>query len=337
MRNWFIILSALPFLCSVQTAYSQEIEKGVTVQRGWLNSRIPIEPIQVKNTNDDQIKGMKRVAISVFNVAFPDEFDIKAESSGTIGTSSSGIFGRRDTATLHTKLVGMDLAARQLIADAAYTDFVDQLKAAGFDVVDHAALVATAPEISTWTSLPNGSLGRFGTYVAPTGLNVYPMNGDEKKRESSGMFRQLNQVVNFASTTQAYKRSAYVARDANTYVLAVSMVVDYAVYSTSGDRRGFGKKVSAGFEKGATVAAGTMIDPATTVRVWNTQSGGFPTLLTLQQPVISDANIGPDTGSPGEWTISTTPELFTPPAVDVIKRANGALVATLVDGRGTVK
>ena len=140
-----------------------------------------------------------------------------------------------------------------------------------------------------------------------------------------------------AATSQAYKRSAYVARDANTYVLAVSMVVDYAVYSSTGDRKGFGKRVSQGFEKGATVAAGTLINPATTVRVWNTHSGGFPTLLTLQQPVISDADIGPITGSPGEWIFTTTPALFTPPATDVIQRANGAIVATLVAGRTAIK
>ena len=328
MRKWLIILSAISVVCAFKTASSQQIENGVTVQRGWLNSRIPIEPIQVKNINADQIKGMQRVAISVFNVEFPDEFDLKAESSGTSGT-----MGSHNTATLHTKLVGMTLAARQRIADAAYADFVGQLKAAGFEVIDHAALVAAAPEISTWTTMPNGSQGRFGTYVAPTGMAVFPMNGDSRKRETSGMFHQLNQAMSFASTSQAYKRSAYVARDANTYVLAVSMVVDYAVYSTSGDRRGFGKRVSAGFEEGAAVAAGTMIDPATTVRVWNTHSGGFPTLLTLQQPVISDADIGPDTGSPGDWTITTTPELFTPPATEVIERANGALVATLVAGR----
>jgi hypothetical protein len=84
-----------------------------------------------------------------------------------------------------------------------------------------------------------------------------------------------------AATSQAYKRSVYVARGANTCVLTVSIVVDYAVYSTSGNRRGFGKKVSAEFEKGATVAAGTIGDPATTLRVWSTHSGGFLTLLTL--------------------------------------------------------
>ena len=241
--------------------------------------------------------------------------------------------GSAYSANLTTHLVGMDLASRQRIADAAYADFVEELKAAGFEVIDHAALLAAAPEISTWTSMPNGWQGRFGTYLAPAGMAVYPMSGDTKKRQSGGMFHQLNLVANMAATSQAYKRSAYVARDANTYVLAVSIVVDYAVYSTSGDRRGLGKRVSAGFEKGAAVAAGTLIDPATTVRVWNTHSGGFPTLLTLQQPVISDADIGPDTGAPGDWTITTTPKLFIPPALDVVRRANGALVATLVAGR----
>ena len=323
-----IIAVGILAMIGMQPLAAQQIERGVTVQHGWFNSRTAIEPIQVKNLNGSQIKGMQRVAISVFNVEFPDEYHLEAKSSGTAGSMGSAY-----SANLTTHLVGMDLASRQRIADAAYADFVEELKAAGFEVIDHAALLAAAPEISTWTSMPNGYQGRFGTYMAPSGMAVYPMSGDTKKRQSSGMFRQLNQVVTMAATSQAYKRSAYVARDANTYVLAVSIVVDYGVYSTSGDRRGFGKRVSAGFEKGAAVAAGTLIDPATTVRVWNTHSGGFPTLLTLQQPVISDADIGPDTGAPGDWTITTTPALFTPPALDVIRRANGALVSTLVAGR----
>lgn len=328
MHRRLMIAAGLFATIGTQPVAAQQIERGTTVQRGWFNTRAAIEPIQVKNLNGSQIKGMQRVAISVFNVEFPDEYHLEARSSGTAGSMGSVY-----SANLTTRLVGMDLASRQRIADAAYADFVEELKVAGFEVIDHAALLAAAPEISTWTSMPNGFQGRFGTYLAPTGMAVYPMSGDTKKRQSGGMFHQLNLLANMAATSQAYKRSAYVARDANTYVLAVSIVVDYAVYSTSGDRRGFGKRVSAGFEKGAAVAAGTLIDPATTVRVWNTHSGGFPTLLTLQQPVISDADIGPDTGAPGDWTITTTPALFTRPALDVIKRANGAIVSTLVAGR----
>ena len=325
IKRAIALTAACSALSLAPTASAQQIEHGVTVQRGWFNSRAAIEPIQVKNTNGDQIKGMQRVAISVFNVAFPDDYHLKVTSNG-----SAGSFITHRSSELDTKLVGMDLATRQRITDAAYADFVAELKAAGFDVVDQAALVAAAPEISTWESLPSGTHGRFGTYVAPTGMSVHMMPGDAaSQRATSGMFGSLNLVVSLAGTTQAYKRSAYVARDANSYVLAVSMVVDYAVYSSSGDRKGFGKRVSQEFEEGATVAAGSIINPATIVRVWNTHSGGFPTFLTLQQPVISNADIGPSTGSAGDWTITTTPQLFTPPATDVIGRTNGAFVATL--------
>ena len=36
-----------------QSACAQQIEHGITVQHGWLNTRTAIEPIQVKNTNGD--------------------------------------------------------------------------------------------------------------------------------------------------------------------------------------------------------------------------------------------------------------------------------------------
>lgn len=81
------------------------------------------------------------------------------------------------------------------------------------------------------------------------------------------------------------------------------------------------------------MAAGTAMDNATVVRVWNTHSGGFPTQLTLQQPVISDADIGPANSTPGDFVIQSSPALFTPPAIDVIERANGAIVSALVDRR----
>jgi hypothetical protein len=309
-------------------AFAQAMEHGITVQRGWFNSRTKIEPIQVKNTNGDQIKGMQRVAISVFNVAFPDDFDVKVTSNGKAGSMMS-----HRSAEMHTNLVGMDLATRQSITNAAYADFINELKAAGFEVLNHTALVAAAPELSTWENLPSGTHGRYGTYVAPTGMSVNMMPGDTASdRVTTSAFSSLKLSFN-ALRSQANSRSAYVARDANTYVLAVSMVVDYAVYSTSGNRIGFGKRVNVGFEKGANVAAGSLMNPATVVRVWNTHSGGFPTLLTLQQPVISDVDIGPDSGSPGYWTVTTTPALFTPPATEVIQRANGAMVALLAEKR----
>lgn len=307
---------------------AQQIEHGTFVQRGWLNSRVAIEPISIVNSNGSQIKGMHRVGITVFNVAFPDEFTMAAKGHGMslnlISASSSKI---------HTRLTGVDLATRQKIADAVYADFVTQLKAAGFEVVDGPALAAAAPELASWTSLPNGSTGRFGTYIAPTGMAVRPMPGDKAQRATNGFMGQQMLAFRTLDRTQAYQRSAYVAHDADVTAIAVTMVIDYGVYSSSGNRKGFGKKVSTGFEEGATVAAGTALDNATVVRVWSPNSGGFPTQMTLQQPVISDVDIGPADGVAGDWTIKSSGAAFAPPAVEVAERANGAIVTALLQGR----
>jgi hypothetical protein len=319
-------------LSAAGPAVGQELDHGARVQRGWLNIRKAIEPLRVTNSNGSQLKGMQRVAITVFNVAFPNEYEVKAKSSGISRGISFDIISH-NSSRMHTRLAGIDLSTRQEIADQAYADFVAQLKAAGYDVVDQAALAAAAPEYATWAALPNGSQGRFGTYVAPTGMKLRFMPGDTDRRSTSGMFGQQMTAFRVLDRTQAFLRSPYVARDANVNAIAVTLVIDYGVYSTSGNRRGFGKKVSTGFEEGATVAAGILGDDATVVRVWNTHSGGFPTQLTLQQPVISDADIGPAEGTPGDWTIRSTSALFTPPAIDVIERANGAIVGAFVEGR----
>ena len=305
----------------------QQIERGAVVQRGWLNRRVAIEPLNIRNTSGDQLKGAHRLGITVFNVAFPDEFTLEASSSG-----HSGMFGSHARSTMHTRLTGIDLAARQRIADAAFADFVAQLTAAGFEVLTPAALAAAAPEYASWASEANGFQGRFGTYVAPAGMSVRLMPGDKAKRTSGkgGIFAGTSVAFRGLDRPPAYQRSPYVARDANITAIAVTLVVDYGVYSTSGNRRGFGKRVSTGFEEGATVAAGTVADTATVVSVWNSHSGGFPTQLTLQQPVISDADIGPADGGDGEFTVNSTSAAFVPAAIDVVERANGAIVQALV-------
>lgn len=328
MRTMVLATAISMVALASQPVLAQQIEHGVTVQRGWLNTRKPVEPMSVVNSNGNQMKGAHRIGITVFNVAFPDEYKLVAKSHGTA-------FGmmRSDKSSMQTRLVGVDLAARQKITDEIYADFVTQLKAAGYEVVDQQALVAAAPELAAWTSEPNGFHGRFGAYLAPKGMSVRRMPGDTANRSTSGMLGQQMLAFRTLDRTQAYQRSPYVARDAQVTALAVNIVVDYGVYSTSGNRKGFGRKVSTGFEEGATISAGTSLDTATVVRVWNSKSGGFPTQLTLQQPVISDADIGPAEGSDGDYTIRSSDAAFVPAAIDVGERANGAIVTALLAGQ----
>ena len=232
----------------------QQIEHGATVQRGWLNQRVAIEPLDVRNTSGDQIKGAHRIGITAFNVSFPDEFKLEASSSGR---SSALHMLSTAKSTMHTRLTGIDLAARQRIADAAYADFVAQLTSAGFEVLSPAALAAAAPEYARWASETNGFQGRFGTYLAPNGMSLHLMPGDQAQRTSGrgGMFAGTSVAFRGFDRPQAYQRSPYIARDANVTAIAVSLVIDYGVYSTSGNRRGFGKRVSTGFEGGTRTRA----------------------------------------------------------------------------------
>ncbi len=332
----FIVPLAISFAVSMTVpaamaqTLGQQVEHGKFVQHGWLNTRKEIEPLDIRNTGaGDQMKGAHRVAITVFNVAFPDAFKLEAKSHGSVAFALVTLSQTRKS-TMQTRIAGIDLATRQRIADAAYADLVAQLKAAGFEVVDAAGLAAAAPEFAAWDALPNGSPGRFGTYVAPTGMKLRFMPGDTAKRASNGMFSSQMLAFRTLDTTQGYTRSPYVARDANVTALAVTMVVDYGVYSTTGNRKGYGRKVSTGFEEGATVAAGSVMDSATVVRVWNTHSGGFPTQITLQQPVISDADIGPAVGADGDYTVQADPATFVPAALDVTQRVNAAIVGTML-------
>ena len=337
MNRWMAALlavgaaqAAIPAAAQIS---GQQIEHGQFVKHGWLNMRKEIEPLDVRNSGaGDQMKGAQRVAITVFNVAFPDAFKLEAKSHGTLNMSLISLTQTRKS-SMQTRIAGIDLATRQRIADAAYADLVAQLQAAGFEVVDQAALARAAPETASWDALPNGSPGRFGTYVAPTGMKLRFMPGDTAQRASKGMFAAQSVAFRTLDRTQAYQRSPYVARDANVTALAVTLVVDYGVYSSSGNRKGYGRKVSTGFEEGATIAAGDALDTATMVRVWNTHSGGFPTQITLQQPVISDADIGPAEGGNGDYTVQASPATFVPAATDVVQRFNGALVGVLVAHR----
>src|SRR3954463_12726558 len=64
--------------------------------------------------HSDGFKGAKRVAISVFNVAFPNENSLTANMN-----AKNNIAAYHNSSTLHTALQGIDQPTRQRIADVA--------------------------------------------------------------------------------------------------------------------------------------------------------------------------------------------------------------------------
>ena len=278
--------------------------------------------------HSDGFKGAKRVAISVFNVAFPDENSLTANM-----TAHNNIATYHNSSTLHTVLQGLDQTTRQRIADAAYAGFVSELKQAGYDVVERAELARLAPEYSTWTSLPNFSSGRYGPYVAPTGRSVYFLQGDTAKRDVSGKKAQLLSPFRALDRPQAFTRSPYLAHEANLGIIAVTLVIDYGVYSTTGETKKLKVLPKVDFLQGVTAQAGSFADTATLAEYWGPNSGGFAAIAVLAAPVRSDQPFAEVTGGNGEVVIQADAAKFEQAAIEVARNADARLVAAMAAER----
>ena len=278
--------------------------------------------------HSDGFKGAKRVAISVFNVAFPDENSLTANMN-----AHNNIATYHNSSTLHTVLQGLDQTTRQRIADAAYAGFVSELKQAGYDVVERAELARLAPEYSTWTSLPNFSSGRYGPYVAPTGRSVYFLQGDTAKRDVSGKKAQLLSPFRALDRPQAFTRSPYLAHEANLGIIAVTLVIDYGVYSTTGETKKLKVLPKVDFLQGVTAQAGSFADTATLAEYWGPNSGGFAAIAVLAAPVRSDQPFAEVTGGNGEVVIQADAAKFEQAAIEVARNADARLVAAMAAER----
>lgn len=331
-------LLALGLLTITPNTIAQTRLDGVVQENNGLWSHAPDE---IKVFHGDEFKKAHKVAISVFNVAFPNKNTFTANAKGT-----SGGWGTSHEASMETSISGVDLSTQQRITDKAYQLFVEQLKSAGYDVVSQAELTRLAPEFSKWDARPNFSQGRYGSYVAPTGLPLYFLPGDESKRDISGMFGELNSIVSRGvDSTQAYKRSAYIANEGGIGIIAVTLVMDYGVYSTTGERRSFGGLSKVGFKPGLTIGAGNLTDSGSLLEFWSPNSGGFPAAAYLQIPVRSEIPFWtadgfkdlPDLNVKGltikEASIVADPVKFEAAANEVSAIAIPKLIKIMTDGR----
>jgi hypothetical protein len=330
MKFRALAISSLVLMSSPITVLAQETVNGVTQQRGFLGQKV--SPTEMQVIYGGTFKGAHRIAITAFNVAFPNENHLVAKTSGHgFGLVSSA------KADLRTTMTGVDQATRQRIADQAYKTFVAQLTAAGYEVVDTAELSRLAPEYAKWAPEPNFSLGRFGTYVAPSGRSLYWLKGDRMKRNADGKFDETMSFMQMVTDQpQAYARSMFVAHDADVGVVAITLVVDYGVYSTSGiSKRSFGGRASASFLPGVSVAAGSGVNTSTTLSYWKPKTFGVPATATLQIPIRSDAAFIVNRSNEGavDAAIVADPKKFEAAANEVINQALPKFVSVMTANR----
>jgi hypothetical protein len=348
-KTFFITLVVATALLAVTPQIRADVQKGTMSPQKISFGSGGGGPTGIQVAGDfhlihsDGFKGApKRVAISVFNVAFRNEKFQSAESKRTskwgslsaIGTAMVNTLAEKKSASQHTQISGIDQATRQRIADAAYADFVSQLGKAGYEVIDAAGLAKLAPEYATWTAQPNFSEGRYGTYVAPTGRNVYWLRSDTSKGDSQGNLNKTAAAFQGFDMPQAFQRSPYLAAAGKIGVIAVTMVVDYGIHFNTGDTPRFNAKMEVGFNPGVTVQSGSFYDTATLLEFWGPDSGGFPAVAALAAPLMSDlpfATVVDGGNGEGEVAVKSDPGAFEKAAAEVTVAANAKLVAAFTD------
>lgn len=307
---------------------AQQRVNGAIQEHGFLGHAV--SPDEIKVFHGSEFKGARRVAISVFDVAFPAENHFTAN---TRGRSVLGGLSSSARASMRTQMSGVDRATQQRITDAAYALFVAQLTAAGYQVVDQTELARLAPEFATWPALPNFSEGRFGAYVAPTGQSLRFLQGDGAKRDTSGMFGQQAAAFRGLDRPVAFGRSPYIANTGDIGVIAVTLVVDYGVYSSSGESHRLGGGARTSFLPGVSIAAGDVVDHGSLVEYWGPHSGGFPAVALLQQPVRSERPFARVEGEEGDVTVTADADQFEAAAREALSVAVPKLVGVMVAAR----
>lgn len=224
-------------------------------------------------------KGAKRVAVPGYRVIFTTRTKVVARAEdwlgGVGGGSSSGA-----KATMEVVLGNVDFATLQAIADAAYADFIDDLKSSGIEVVPLETITASAAfqkmkmtVNSADKPYTKSSRDRKTDYlvVSPTAIPLWFTNFDGDVSDQG-----MGQANIRAITTMA--------RELDALVLFPLMHVDFASVGGSGGK----------FARRASVTAKAVIyaNPAYTLFYLANEKGGAFARIT--------DGIGVE-GDPGEF------------------------------------
>jgi hypothetical protein len=176
----------------------------------------------IKSDRLSALAGVKKVAIANFRVEFAVENSSKAQSSGSKGWSSSAS---------DVKLAGIDDEQRRAITDQLYDKLVQDLSAAGLEIVPYDTLreaeayKAMAPVLKTSLE-PVGTRQGKSVFVGARGMPTYFTNDDRHLG--------LGALLGGISTVQPQNHEPAIAKALDAAVLRATLVVAFAEQSKSG-------------------------------------------------------------------------------------------------------
>lgn len=293
----------------------------------------------VKVDNDDAFKSVSEVVIASFKVGFIDKKTDSAQARGFLG---GGGLGGRSSAEMELK--GTNDAIKQQVTEAAYKDFVSQLKNKGYKVLPSKEILEDKEFADTKTyDTPylddNDSLlvsGSVTKYFQPKELGKIKFFAGESTAATGG----------FAFDNPAMAATNF-AEKTGKKVLHVVYVIDF---SNADANNGFGTS-------SINVGQGLSVAPASKLGLIGGQGGTFSSKngsLTLGQPVFStksygtiegtssdaykvaetslnliSAYMGGGTNQKRSFSIKADPVKYKAIATEILKDTNGGIVSKM--------
>lgn len=229
----------------------------------------------LEGTNDSALKGIRRVAVPQFSVEFVTADNVSAE------TSSFGSAGRASVSGYYA-LVGVAEPDFQALAEAFHAAFLQQLQAAGLEVVSPAE-VAAAPSYRKLAQggTPTPMRGDSAITVAPPGMVLY---GLAKAQQGGGKPGLIGALSNFSAVTSAIAG----AGDAvelqkelgGAALLDVTLRVHFA--QLTNNNRGFLGRMA------STASVSSKVAAAITSARLSVAAGVSGNQITLKRPLVLD-------------------------------------------------
>lgn len=305
------------------------------------------EKDKVSVTTAEAFKGKKNVVIGSFKVGF---ISYKRASE----TAGGGMFSSSAAAktTVKSNLVGVPESTMQAITDTAYKDFVAQLKANGYNVLDRSVLTSLesykkATSAASPTKYDDITLAQKSDvlYFAPTGQELFFMVG-----EKTGGFGALSSGIGFSNPGMAFQVAA------DTDKLAI-VTANYVVNFVNTEGYGGSHRTTSS----VTLDPGLSIVPGSTVSIIGGYDGTFSKnigAITLGQPVYSMEEFGSieettsaaesaagtfsmvvgglagiGSTNSGTYAVTANPTAYQSVTDGLLKDANTELVAAMVANR----
>lgn len=229
----------------------------------------------VEVSNVKALQGLRRVAVPQFSIEFVTSDNVSAETSGFAAAGRASVTG-------YYRLVGLDEADFQALANQLYAGFVQALQAQGLEVMTPEQLAASP----TWRKLVAGGVplplrGDSSIVVAPPGMALYGANRMLVNSGGKGTLASIAAMgAGFSAIAEATDGAGLSQELGGVALVEVAMKLHFA--QLKNENKGFFGRLA------STAEVSAKLHPILMQARLSVQAGPEASIVSARQPLLLD-------------------------------------------------